>query len=66
MAGNGRELYFDLVEPGGATRNESEKLDLVRSAHEIRIQKDNLLTHVFAAVGRADGSWPLVAAMSSS
>jgi RHS repeat-associated protein len=61
VAGDGRELYFDLVEPGGATRNESEKLDLVRSAHEIRIQKDNLLTHVFAPVGRADGSWPLVA-----
>ena len=53
-AGDGRELYFQPLEVGETTRNDSERLDLTRHEHEVRIQKDNLLTHVFASVGRKD------------
>jgi RHS repeat-associated protein len=60
VAGDGRELYFQHVEPGASTRNDSEKLDLSRSEYDIRIRKGDLLTHVFAPAARPDGSWPLV------
>jgi YD repeat-containing protein len=58
-AGDGRELYFDMVGPGGSTRNESEGLELVRHGSEIHVTGRDRLTHIFAPSYRQDGSWPL-------
>lgn len=58
-AGDGRELYFEAVGPGGRTRNVSEGMDLARYDSEIHVTGRDGLTYVFAPSYREDGSWPL-------
>jgi RHS repeat-associated protein len=52
--GEGREVYFDLIEPGQSTRNHFERMVCKRQLDSVTITtKDNLTCH-FHNVGRED------------
>jgi len=58
-AGDGRELYFDVISPGQSTRNHAEKLDLSRHADFISIHTQQGLMFIYSPVHGRSGSYPL-------
>ncbi|HMA63815.1 MAG TPA: DUF6531 domain-containing protein, partial [Chitinispirillaceae bacterium] len=52
--GEGRDVYFDFIEPGQKTRNHFERMDLERHTDHIIIRTKDNLTYYFTDVGHED------------